>query len=61
MSCNSDLDAVRNSISATVNDVVQRPELADHEDVAEAMDILNRIERRMLANMPPAQQREAAE
>lgn len=66
MSCSSDLDARRREISALVDGVVgaerqstlpQVEGLYD-DDRSEAMDILNRIERRILANQ---QHSEAAE
>ena len=57
MSCNS--DAARASILATVTEIRAAEaaladrgiDVADYEDRAEALDILNRIERRILANM----------
>lgn len=61
-----DLDVTRREITALAIDINRlRDELAakgitdiDTEDRMEALDIINRIERRMLANMPT---REAAE
>lgn len=66
MSCNSDLDIRRREISALVDDVVLAEQQASlpaveglyDDDLSEAMDILNRIERRILANQ---QHSEAAE
>lgn len=62
----TDLDCRRKEITALAIDINRlRDELAakgitdiDTEDRMEALDIINRIERRMLANMPT---REAAE
>lgn len=66
MSCNSDLDVRRREISALVDGAVaaerqstlpQVEGLYD-DDMSEAMDIINRIERRIRANQ---QHSEAAE
>lgn len=70
MPSNSDLDVRRREISALVDGVVELEQAllakgidaGDPEDRAEAMDIINRIERRILANMPSTDQHsEAAE
>lgn len=63
MSCNSDLEVRKREISALVDGVVglelslraQGCDATDDEDRMEAMDIINRIERRMLAKMPAVQ------
>lgn len=68
MPSNSDLEVRKREISALVegvNDAERRlalPEIEGFEDYdrLEAMDIINRIERRMMAKMP-MDQREAAE
>jgi hypothetical protein len=65
----SNSDAVRRSIGATVSDIqaaeaafaARGVDVSDYEDRAEAMDILNRIERRMMANMATGRHSEAAE
>jgi hypothetical protein len=66
MSCNSDLDVRRREISALVDGVVMAEQQATlpaveglyDDDKSEAMDILNRIERRIMAGQQPS---EAAE
>ncbi len=59
MSCNSDLDVRRREISALVDGVnalerdLALPVIdAVDDDRFEALDIINRIERRLMANMP---------
>lgn len=70
MSSNSDLAVRKREISALVDGVIalerslraQGGDAVDYEDRMEAMDIISRIERRILANMPSQPpQHEAAE
>lgn len=70
MSSSSDLDVRKREISALVDGVIgleralraKGIDAVDPEDRMEALDIINRIERRIRANMPsPADQRPAVQ
>jgi hypothetical protein len=69
MSCSPDLELRKREISALASDVgrieqdlrARGIDATDEFDRMEAMDIINRIERRLLANMRDQPTQEAAE